>query len=127
MNIGIPILKLLAFARAFVYLYITLESFLLGFMYWNAYKKYKTTPIIKAVQRLLLSIGIVFFYLTIIALISSIDSNNALYDFAVAFIPLLAIPLVFSLIDFREKSTDEVSKDGHHLVGSYKLKKTLKK
>lgn len=123
MNIELSFLKVLAFIRAFFYLYITLEAFLLGYMYWNAYKKYKTTPIIKAVQMLLMSIGIIFFYLTIIGLISFIDANSPLYDFMVSFIPVFIIPLIFSLINFRQKSTEEVSKDGHHLVESYKLKK----
>lgn len=122
MNVD-SILKPLALLRAFFYLYATVESIFLSYLYWNAYKKYKSTPIIKAVQMLFIAIGINLFYMTIIALVSFINKNDALYDILIAFIPLTILPLIYALINFRERSTDEVEKDGQHLVKSYKLKK----
>lgn len=123
MNIELLGFKFLSLVRAFFYLYLTIESSFLAFLYLNAYKKYKTTPIIKAVQILLFSISINFFYMTIVSLISFIDRGNPLYDIFIAFIPVFTVPLIYGLINFRERSTEEVAKDGKHLVKSYKLKK----
>lgn len=116
-------LKFFALLRAFFYLYITIESFLLAYMYWNAYKKYKTTPIIKALQIVLLTIGLNFFYMTFLAMTSFIDKDNIIYDFLISFMPIVQIPIIYSLVNFRQKSTEEVSKNGHRLIKSYKLKK----
>jgi ABC-type uncharacterized transport system permease subunit len=122
MNIEFFILKLLALIRAFFYLYITLEAVLLAYLYWNAYKKYKTTPIIKGLQLLLFSIGISFFYMCLIAIMSFIDSKNILYDYMITLIPLFSLPLMYSLNNFREQSTKEMKNDGKKLNKHYKLK-----
>ena len=102
--------KSLALLRAIFYLAITVEAVFLSYLYWNAYRKYKTTAIIKSLQNLLLSIGISYFYMTIVALIAVIDRANFAYDAAIVLIPLSALPLMFSLRDFMNKST-EIEKD----------------
>lgn len=123
MNITLTLLKFLAIIRAVFYLYVATEGLFLGYLYWNAYKKFKTTPIIKALERLLFSIGITFFFMTIVALVSFIDSAHAYYSYMVALIPVFTLPLLISLIEFGEKSTDEVPKKGQYLVKSYKFQK----
>ena len=100
-----------------------MEGLFLGFLYWNAYKKFKTTPIIKALEKLLFSIGLIFFFMTLVALISFIDSTDIYYNIMVALIPVFTIPLLVSLMKFREKSTDEIPKKGQYLVKSYKFQK----
>ena len=122
MNIQI-LLKGLSIIRAICYLYITVEAFLLGYMYWNAYRKYKTTSIIKALEQLLFSIGVAFFYMNFLAIMSFLDSGNISYYILVSLIPIFCFPLVLALKNFREKSTEQVEKNGEHLVKSYKFKK----
>jgi hypothetical protein len=123
MDTILTVLKFAAIVRAVFYLYVATESLFLGFLYWNAYKKFKTTPIIKALERLLFSIGITFFFMTLVALISFIDSMDIYYNIMVALIPVFTIPLLVSLMKFREKSTDEIPKKGQYLVKSYKFQK----
>ena len=126
MNITDYTLKMFALLRAFFYLWITIESTFLAYLYWNAYRKYKTTPVIKAIETLLFSIGLNFFYMVMIAITSVIDRDSNLYDFLIVSIPLFAIPLLMAIRDFREKSTDSVT-DGKNklqkLEKHYKLKK----
>ena len=117
------ILRPLALIRAFFYLYATVESIFLAYLYWNAYKKYKTTPIIKAVQVLFLAIGINFFYMTIIGLVGLLNRNDILYDILISIVPVFLLPLIYAIVNFRRRSTEEVSKNGEHLVKSYKFKK----
>ena len=123
MNITLTLLKFLAIIRAVFYLYIATEGLFLGYLYWNAYRKFKTTPIIKALERLLFSIGIAFFFMTLVALISFIDSKDIYYDYMVALVPIFTLPLLTSLIKFGEKSTDKIPKKGKYLVKSYKFQK----
>lgn len=123
MNTSIYFIKFFALFRAIFYLYISIEAFLLGFMYWNAYKKFKTTPIIEMLEKLLLSIGIAYFYLTITALLTLIDAKNNLRELGVIFIPIFAIPLAYYLAKFREKSTAEVPKKGKYHVKNFKFEK----
>jgi len=123
MNLLICVLKIFALFRAVFYLYISVEALLLGFMYWNAYKKFKTTPIIETLERLLLSLGVAYFYMTIAALFSFLDANNNLYDILVAFIPIFTIPVAYYLAKFREKSTAEVPKKGKYHVKNFKFEK----
>ena len=126
MNIADYTLKVFALLRAFFYLWITIESIFLAYLYWNAYRKYKTTPVIKAIESLLFAIGLNFFYMVLIAITSAIDNNSNLYDWLIVLIPLFAIPLLIAIREFREKSTDSVT-DGKNklekLEKHYKLKK----
>ena len=115
------ILKAFALLRAFFYLYIVANSLLLAFLYWNAYRKYKMTPIIKAVYYLVLSIALNFFYMIIIALVSLVSREAIIYDWLVVFIPLFALPLMMALDNFRSQSTTTINDDGK-LEKSYKLK-----
>ena len=123
MDTTLTVLKFAALVRAIFYLYVATEGLFLGYLYWNAYRKFKTTPIIKALEKLLFSIGITFFFMTLVALISFIDSTDIYYSIIVALIPVFTIPLLISLIKFREKSTDEMPKKGKYLVKSYKFQK----
>jgi len=123
MDTTLTVLKFAALVRAIFYLYVATEGLFLGYLYWNAYKKFKTTPIIKSLEGLLFSIGITFFFMTLVALISFIDSTDIYYSIIVALIPVFTIPLLISLIKFREKSTDEMPKKGKYLVKSYKFQK----
>lgn len=126
MNITENILRFFALLRAFFYLWITIEATFLAYLYWNAYKKYKTTPVIKAIETLLFSIGLNFFYMVMIAITSLIDKESPIYDWLIVLIPLFAIPLLMAIREFREKSTDSIS-DGkdklEKLEKHYKLKK----
>ena len=126
MNIPDYALKVFALLRAFFYLWITIEAIFLAYLYWNAYRKYKTTPIIKAIETLLFSIGLNFFYMVMIAITSVIDRDSNLYDLLIVIIPLFAIPLVLAIREFREKSTASIT-DGENklqkLEKHYKLKK----
>lgn len=126
MNVTENILRLFALLRAFFYLWITIEATFLAYLYWNAYRKYKSTPIIKAIESLLFAIGLNFFYMVLIAITSAIDNNSNLYDWLIVLIPLFAIPLVIAIREFREKSTDSIT-DGENklqkLEKHYKLKK----
>ena len=106
------ILKVFALLRAFFYLYIVANSLLLAFLYWNAYRKYKMTPIIKAVYYLVLSIALNFFYMIIIALVSLVSREAIIYDWLVVFIPLFALPLMMALDNFRSQSTTTINDDG---------------
>lgn len=126
MNITDYMLKVFALLRAFFYLWITVESVFLGYLYWNAYKKYKTTPIIKAIQFLLFSIGLNFFYMVMVAVAGLLDKESLIYDLLIVFIPVCAVPLLMSIREFREKSTDSIT-DGENklqkLEKHYKLQK----
>lgn len=126
MNIPDYTLKVFALLRAFFYLWITIESTFLAYLYWNAYRKYKTTPIIKAIETLLFSIGLNFFYMVMVAITSVIDRDSNLYDWLIVLIPFFAIPLVMAIREFREKSTASIT-DGKNklqkLEKHYKLKK----
>jgi len=123
MDTTLTVLKFAAIVRAVFYLYISMEGLFLGFLYWNAYKKFKTTPIIKSLEGLLFSIGVTFFFMTLVAMISFINATDVYYDIMVALIPIFTIPLLVNLIKFREKSTDEIPKKGQYLVKSYKFQK----
>lgn len=126
MNISDITLKFFALLRAFFYLWITIESVFLAYLYWNAYKKYKSTPIIKAVEQLLFAIGINFFFMTIIAIVSAVNRNDPLYDWLIVIIPFFAFPVMLSIRKFRQESTAAVT-DGKEklkkLEKHYKLKK----
>lgn len=123
----IDTLQILALIRALAYLYLTTEAFLIAYLYWNAYRNYKMTQIIKSVYLLILTIGWVFFYMTIIGLISFIDRSNDLYDVMISLLPLVVFPLIFSLRNFRLRSTEGVKTDGHKdgkkLIKHYNFKK----
>lgn len=119
MNIFDNSFKTLALFRAVFYLAITVESIFLSYLYWNAYRKFKTTPIIKSLQMLLFSIGVNFFYMTIIALIAVIDSKSIVYNMAIVLIPLSALPLMFSLKDFMDRSTEIAKDDSDKLIKTY--------
>lgn len=112
-------IKILSLARAFFYLWITVEAMFLAFLYYNAYKKFKKTPIIQALQSLLFSIGFFFFYMVFVAITSYVNHEGIDYPVLISLIPLFALPLVLSIRWFRDESTKETKKS----VKNYKLKK----
>lgn len=104
-----PILRILSFTRAVFYLAVTVESVFLAYLYWNAYRNLKTTPIIRALVFLLLAIGINFFYLTIVALISFVGYIE-IYKIMVALIPSTTVLLLLALRHFGDKSVENKKK-----------------
>lgn len=108
-------LQILALLRALFYLYITANSLMLAFLYWNAYQQYKMTPIIKAVYFLVLSISLNFFYMVILALVSFIDRNSPVYDWLIVGIPIFTFPLMLAIDNFRRQSTPLAEDDSQKL------------
>lgn len=114
-------LKLLSLVRAVVYLAVTVESVFLSYLYWNAYKNFKPTPIINSLVLLLLSIGVNFFYLTIVALIFFVGYIE-IYKIMVAFIPLTTIFLLASLRRFADESVRVKKKNKNNFFRKIKKK-----
>jgi hypothetical protein len=98
--------KLSAVLRTAVYFYIGLLSAFLTILYYRAYWKFKTTPIIKSLQVFLMGMAFMFCFLTIVSL-SYVLGEFDKYKLVVSFIVFPAIFLAIGLTLFYYFSTNE--------------------
>jgi len=98
--------KFSAVLRTAVYFYIGLLSSFLTILYYRAYWKFKTTPIIKSLQVFLLGMAFMFCVLTIASL-SYLLGELQKYQLVVSFLIFPAIFLAIGLTLFYYHSTNE--------------------
>jgi len=98
--------KFSAVLRTAVYFYIGLLSTFLTILYYRAYWKFKTTPIIKSLQVFLLGMAFMFCFLTIASL-SYVLGELDKYQLVVSFLIFPAIFLAIGLTLFYYFSTNE--------------------
>ena len=98
--------KFSAVLRTAVYFYIGLLSTFLTVLYYRAYWKFKTTPIIKSLQVFLMGIAFMFCVLTIASL-SYVLGELHKYQLVVSFLIFPAIFLAIGLTLFFYNSTNE--------------------
>jgi len=101
------IYKLSGFLRAFTYLWLTVEFFFTGYIYWNAYRCFKKSAIIKSLENLFFRTSFFFLFLTIVAITYAVNRHSGAYHFILNLIPLPALLLVFAIRNFRDRSLDE--------------------
>ena len=98
--------KLSAVLRTIVYFYIGLLSSFLTVLYYRAYWKFKTTPIIKSLQIFLLGLAFMFSVLTIASL-SYVLGELFKYQLVVSLLIFPATFLAIGLTLFYYFSTNE--------------------
>jgi len=98
-------LKLSALIRTSIYFYSGLVSAILTILYYRAYWKFKTTPIIKSLKIFLLTLSIFLFYLTLVSISFVLSPEK--YNTLVAFLFIPAFLLAIGITGFYLKSTDD--------------------
>lgn len=94
--------------RTVAYLWVGTEAFFLAHLYSYGYVKYKNTPIICALQRLFMFIGLMFIVLAFLPIIHNL--NDSLYNLVVkgGLLAIFVIPVGFYLTKFRSESLSAV-------------------
>ena len=108
----------LTLIRVMIYLWVGIEFANLAYLYWAGYKYNKPTPIIQALQIMLLFLSILFFVLAFLPVL--LDLNTSVHKTVVSALPIILLPVGFAVRVFRIES---LSKQSMRLPDKKKLKK----
>lgn len=90
------------YIRTGLYLLMAIEFLFLAQLYWYGYKRVKQSRIIFILQRLLLSLGVLFLCTAFLLIAKSL--THPLYEVVLLFYPFLLFPTLYYLRRFRKES-----------------------
>ena len=98
--------QLSAILRTILYFYICLTSSILTILYYRAYWKFKTTPIIQSLKIFLLTLSLMFAVLSLVSA-SYVLGNVEKYKLMVSLLVFPAFLLAVGVTGFYLKSTED--------------------
>lgn len=109
------LLEFLNLFRSLTYICIALESFFLSYSYYTAGK----TPIIKALSKLFLAIGVLFMYMAFLPIVQSLSVPA--YLIATQFLIVFALYILIYINDFRKESfnTEQMTTPDEHIKDNW--------